>query len=307
MIKIAAPALRHPSNRSLADFHRYWGESHGPLFANTKRLRRYVQHLTLPEAYGHDPKPTWDGFSMFWFDDADGFAIDEGSPTHEQALREAVIIDDRQLFDRLPGWPLAQKRASVLATEHVVVEGQTTPDMVKALFVVARRPGMTHPEFFDHWSEVHGPLVAKLPGLRRYVQNHAIVDALPSRPMTHDGFSELWFDNLAALQRAAASPEWRAMREDGETLFAEPVGVVVARERIQKEIDVPLKTPEAVTMSEDAIRGRLQEFGFRKLAADPAAPVRIKAAAQKGELMVWTAEHLVVVSDRIEIDERPER
>ena len=64
MIKIAAPASLNPSGRPLAEFHN-WGESHGPLFANTKALRRYVQHLTLPESYDCDPKPTWDGLSMF--------------------------------------------------------------------------------------------------------------------------------------------------------------------------------------------------------------------------------------------------
>jgi hypothetical protein len=63
MIKVLAPALRHPTNRSLGDFHRYWGESHGPLFANTKVLRGYVQHLTLPEAYEGQPEPTFDGGS----------------------------------------------------------------------------------------------------------------------------------------------------------------------------------------------------------------------------------------------------
>ncbi len=58
MIKIIAPAQRHPTNRPLPAFHRYWAESQGPLFANTGKLRRYVQHLTLPEAYGADPAPT---------------------------------------------------------------------------------------------------------------------------------------------------------------------------------------------------------------------------------------------------------
>src|SRR6266699_1778658 len=69
MIKVLAPARRHPTNRSLAQFHHYWAESHGPPFANTKTLRRYVQHLTLPDAYGGHPGPTFDGASMFWYDD----------------------------------------------------------------------------------------------------------------------------------------------------------------------------------------------------------------------------------------------
>ena len=124
MYKVASPALKHPGSRNLADFHRYWAESHGPLFSNTKHLRRYVQHLTLPEAYENDPKPTWDGLSMFWYDTVDGLVVDSSSPPDVQALRTAVIEDDRQLFDRLPGWPLAQKRASVVAEEHVILEAR---------------------------------------------------------------------------------------------------------------------------------------------------------------------------------------
>jgi len=64
MIKVVAPAQHHPTNRTLYEFHDYWGESHGPLFANTQGLRRYVQHLTLHEAYGIEPAPNFDGVLM---------------------------------------------------------------------------------------------------------------------------------------------------------------------------------------------------------------------------------------------------
>ena len=33
------------------------------------------------------------------------------------------------------------------------------------------------------------------------------------RALTHDGFAELWFDDLAALRLSMASPEWQALRE----------------------------------------------------------------------------------------------
>src|SRR5262245_17306189 len=68
MVKVVAPAQRHPTNRTLAQFQNYWAESHGPLFTNTENLRRYVQHITLTEAYGVDPAPTFDGVSLLWFD-----------------------------------------------------------------------------------------------------------------------------------------------------------------------------------------------------------------------------------------------
>ena len=115
MIRVIAPALRHPTNRNLAEFHRYLAENHGPLYAQTKSLRRYVQHLTIKEAYDWDPPPSFDGASMFWFDDV-GPMLDPDSDPEAAALNAAVIADDAQLFDRSPEWPLHHKRASVIGT-----------------------------------------------------------------------------------------------------------------------------------------------------------------------------------------------
>jgi uncharacterized protein (TIGR02118 family) len=258
LIKIISGALRHPTNRSPAEFRQYWAERHGPLFAKTPELRRYVQHITLPDAYDGRPAPTHDGASMFWYDDLESLRNPPRSPRLSGAireedgvlfehyvraarygdpdamtLRETVVADDRQLFDRSPDWPLHQKRTSVVATEHVIVDGQTTPDMVKVIYTAARMPGLSLEDCFNHWLEVHAPLGARVPGLRRYVQNHAIPEAYGVRGLTHDAFTELWFDDLAALRSAVASPEWQALRDD-VGLFAQPMSVVVAREGIIK-------------------------------------------------------------------------
>jgi uncharacterized protein (TIGR02118 family) len=306
MIKSIGPAIINPNTRSLADFHRYWAESHGPLFSNTKNVWGYVQHLTLPEAYDGDPKPTHDGASMFFHESLDAM---RNPPTDPQAvaLRQAVTADDRQLFDRLPGWPLHHKRASVIAEEKVVVDGEKTPDMVKLITIASRTPGLTFPEFSEHWFEVHGPLGATLPGLRRYVQNHAIPEAYSIRPMTHDGWAELWFDDLDSLQNAFKSPEAQALRADGETLFARPMAIIIARERVQKwdgKSRTDLSWVKA--LSEDEIRDTLKSQGFTDLAADPNGPKTIKSAAESGALMVWSPEHIVTVDDA-HIDARPEQ
>ncbi len=188
MIKVIAGAVKHPTNRSLADFHAYWGQRHGPLFARTPELRRYVQHHTLAEAYGGSPRPTHDGASMFWYDDIAALRApspllgDVIGPQDDElyewyvrsarygapdalTLRETVMADDRQLFDRSAHWPLHAKRTSVAAMEHVIVDGQTTPDMVKAIFTAARLPGLSLDEFSQRWRTIHGPLAARAPGL----------------------------------------------------------------------------------------------------------------------------------------------
>jgi len=305
MLKVISPAIINPGTRSLAEFQNYWAQSHGPLFANTKHCRAYVQHLTLPESYDGTPKPTHDGASMFWYDDLDSMRLP--STADAEALSAAVRSDDRQLFDRLPGWPLSHKRASVVAEERVIVEGEKTPEMVKIILIGARMPGLTPQEFSEHLFEVHGPLAAKLPGLRRYVQNHAIPEAYAIRPMTHDAFSELWFDDLASLQAAFASPAVEPLREDGATLYARPSCVIIARERVQKWDGVSRTDLSPVkSMSEDEIRAKLESQGFTSLAADPNGPRTIKSAAEAGALMVWSPEHIVTI-DEAHIDARPER
>jgi uncharacterized protein (TIGR02118 family) len=179
--------------------------------------------------------------------------------------------------------------------------------MVKLIVIAARMPGLSLEEFSQHWYEVHGPLAAKLPGLRRYVQNHVIPETYAFRGTTHDGWSELYFDDLASLRRAYASPEWQALREDGETLFARPVAVIIARERIQKWDGVSRTDLSPVkAMSEGEIRSRLEQQGFTALAADPSIPGKIKAAAEAGLLAVWSPEHIVTIDD-VNIDARPEK
>jgi hypothetical protein len=52
--------------------------------------------------------------------------------------------------------------------------------------------------------------------------------------MTHDGWSEMWFDDLDSMRAARNSPEWARLGEDGQTLFSYPMAVVVAREFVIK-------------------------------------------------------------------------
>ena len=304
MIKVLAPANLHPGRRSLAEFQNYWAVSHGPLFTNTAHLRGYVQHLTLPEAYGGEPNPTFDGVSMFWYDDVDGYRTASEDP-RAVALRKAVFEDDRQLFDRLPGWPMHKKRASVVAEEHIIFDGPMTPSMVKAIWIAGKLPGLTYDEFFGHWLEVHGPMAAKSKAMRRYVQNHAIQGVSGLRPMTHDGWSEAWFDDLDSMRRALASPEWAALREDGATLFANNMGVGVARERVQKWDGWQAKDWGVKTMSQGDVREKLRQQGYDSLLTDASAPAKVKAAAESDSLAVWTDEHLVTI-DASNIDARPD-
>ncbi len=84
--------------------------------------------------------------------------------------------------------------------------------MQKLVFVLQLRTDMSREEALRYWREVHGPIASKIPGLRKYVQNHAT--AAPQGDLQFGGIAELWFDSREALQSAMASPEWQATIAD---------------------------------------------------------------------------------------------
>ncbi len=91
--------------------------------------------------------------------------------------------------------------------------------MIKTIGLLTRKSDATHAQFVKHWVEIHAPLARKVPGLRRYVQNH--IRGERSRPdieetvLEIDGIAELWFDDQAALETASRTPEMRALHADG--------------------------------------------------------------------------------------------
>jgi uncharacterized protein (TIGR02118 family) len=104
--------------------------------------------------------------------------------------------------------------------------------MVKLVFTLHRKSGMSFEEFSRYWRNVHAPIGAALPGVRKYIQNHARA-TLDGSPLPHDGYSEMWFDDMESLQRAAHRehgedfaalfPKVRALPRD---VICEPYGFV---------------------------------------------------------------------------------
>lgn len=92
--------------------------------------------------------------------------------------------------------------------------------MIKLVFSLRRREGMSRDEFQTYWREQHAPLVAshaKTLRIRRYVQTHARASELAtaqaaarsSQPDFYDGEAELWWESLEDMLAAASSEEGR--------------------------------------------------------------------------------------------------
>jgi uncharacterized protein (TIGR02118 family) len=82
--------------------------------------------------------------------------------------------------------------------------------MIRLVFVLRRKPGMSRAEFQKYWRETHGPLVAGFStalNILRYVQVHTLDDPVNDQlaaqrgemEAPYDGVAELWWHNREAL------------------------------------------------------------------------------------------------------------
>ena len=76
-----------------------------------------------------------------------------------------------------------------------------------------RRPGMTATDFLNHWQQQHTGVVSAVDAVRRYIQNPAM-GLLEGAPNPYDGMVEVWFDDLAAIERLRKSDYWETIVED---------------------------------------------------------------------------------------------
>jgi len=103
--------------------------------------------------------------------------------------------------------------------------------MTKVIFVAKKRAGLTDDEFVTYWQQVHAPLVAKIPGVLRYViQPVTRAAAGAETEPVCDGVAEIWFETLARVQDAEESREGRAAADDVAKFCSAGSGAVVVEE-----------------------------------------------------------------------------
>ena len=102
--------------------------------------------------------------------------------------------------------------------------------MSKIMFILQKRRDQTRDECLQYWSgPIDTPIVKKLPGLTKWVQNHVV--GAPGEPMC-DGVGELWFESDEAMTKALESPQMAAAVEDAKNfLDMDRTGLIIVQEK----------------------------------------------------------------------------
>jgi uncharacterized protein (TIGR02118 family) len=116
----------------------------------------------------------------------------------------------------------------------VIQDGPVPDGAVKNIEFVNRRPGMALEPFRSYWRNVHGPLAAKIPVIRRYEQNHLSLSEYQKSPApAYDGLAVTWFASTADMKKGTAMPEYFATRADEPKFLPDGhLPIIITREHV---------------------------------------------------------------------------
>ena len=95
---------------SVQDFQAYWKNVHGPIAKKISVVRRYVQSHTKVAGYNREPKPSWDGIGITWFDSVDEMRKSVGTPQYDSTLADGAKFTE------------INSQNLMLTREHCIIE-----------------------------------------------------------------------------------------------------------------------------------------------------------------------------------------
>jgi uncharacterized protein (TIGR02118 family) len=220
MIKVFTWFRRRPG-MELDDFRAYWRTEHPKVVLQMPGLRKYCQNHVQDGAYRDDRQPFCDGVAETWWDSLDAVRALNG--TDELA---AVMADEEEFID-------GANRSQIVAAEVVIVNGAIpSGSPPKQLSFLHFRDDVTVADAQAHWRGPHGAIAAKVPGIRRYVQNHVLPELYrDDRPAPAcDGIPVVWFEDMAAMRVAGTSQELADTRADEPNFLTDELPWVICDE-----------------------------------------------------------------------------
>jgi uncharacterized protein (TIGR02118 family) len=216
MTTLVRLAKRAPGG-SVEDFQRDAARASDWSAAARYGLRAATQALTLPGAYRRG-EPACDVIDELAFDDEASAARCLADPAFRRAWASPLLD--------------AASVGCLVVEEHVAKPGQVPASFVKNYELVTKRPDLGRAEFDRYWAQVHGPLAATIPTIRRYVQAHLSPGTREAGTAPYDGLAITWFDDVAAMRAGAATEAYARTRADEASFLAGELPFVITTERV---------------------------------------------------------------------------
>lgn len=187
------------------EFQRYWIDVHAANYASKiPQIKKYLIDTRIP--FGDETgEPEWSGVAEIWLKPEEQIA----------SLQSKEFLQGARLDE--PNWAAFWRTVVMDTNAHTIIEGPPLthePTWVKLLVLVKRKEGLPLADFRAYSLGEHAQRVARLPGLRRYLQNHMVDGAYGVGEAVLDAAYQLWFDDTDALAAALDSPEFKTMHDD---------------------------------------------------------------------------------------------
>jgi uncharacterized protein (TIGR02118 family) len=127
--------------------------------------------------------------------------------------------------------------------------------MIKLVYCITKKADLSDQEFFRYWKNIHGPIGARIPRLRKLVQSHRINIPADKNPPAYDGMAELWFDTVEDPARSPPIPRMASLNRRRSQLRRSLQGRLL-RHRRARHLELKLKRQ---------IEGRLNPYRISAL------------------------------------------
>jgi uncharacterized protein (TIGR02118 family) len=151
-----------------------------------------AQSLLLAEKVDDSPR-LFNGVAEAW------------DKTQSAADLQRALSSPEKVYEDAARFMDVDKIVVLSGVENIVQWGPARIDLkniLRALWVVTRKPDMSLQAFQDHWRHTHAPLVPRTPSLVRYIQYHISEQRCGAGMPQFDGVAELSWNNLTEYRES---------------------------------------------------------------------------------------------------------
>ena len=113
--------------------------------------------------------------------------------------------------------------------------------MIKVVYCLRRRPELSVEEFQKYWLETHATFGANIPGVKRYIQVHALGGELAElmaaghpagKNEAFDGVAELWFEEEDLAKLPTTEGALAAVQDEANFIDFDRSVIFLAKEHV---------------------------------------------------------------------------